>query len=83
MSIRFPFALVTSFEDVQANFEALEQSSIPQQVGNTTGLSSAQIDNLFARPPVDGTVLVDATNNLYLQRAGGKWYKSAALTLIP
>jgi hypothetical protein len=63
--------------------QAWARDGMVQKYGNTTGLTSAQIDALFTSAPIDGMIFVDTTNNIYLQRAGGKWYKSAALTLIP
>lgn len=63
-------------------FGGITSTPIATKIGNTTGLTSAQIDALYGNTPPDGAILVDSTNNIYLQRAGGKWFKSAALTLI-
>jgi hypothetical protein len=54
---------------------------------NTAGLTSAQIDAaVFPAPtlsqPPDGIIITDTTNHLLLVREGGKWYKTAALTMI-
>jgi hypothetical protein len=49
---------------------------------DSTGLTSAQIDALFTPAPINGYAAQDATSHLLLVRQGGKWYKSAALTLI-
>lgn len=53
------------------------------RVLNVTGLTSAQIDAHFSpNPPPVGSIVIDTTNHIYLQRETTNWYKSAALTLI-
>ena len=53
---------------------------------NTAGQTSAQIDTLWqsavGTAAADGCMINDQTNFLILFRAGGKWYKTAALTQI-
>lgn len=49
---------------------------------DSTGKTSAQIDALFTTVPANGRHLSDPTNHLVLVRQGGKWCKTAALTVI-
>ena len=59
------------------------QSQAPVAVVNTTGKTSKELDETFTpSPPPIGTIIVDTTNHLYLQRETTKWYKSAALTEV-
>jgi hypothetical protein len=63
--------------EAQLNFEALQQwlARLGTDIGNTAGLSSAQIDALFPSLPPDATVAFDQTNALLLLRTSGKWVK--------
>lgn len=49
---------------------------------NATGLSSAQIDALWASPPPNGTVVSDPTNNWLLKRDSGGWRKSTVWAAV-
>jgi hypothetical protein len=79
---------------VEQRVSSLERLSAqaPLKDINTSSLSSAQIDAAVFSNGItssvnaqagDGLLITDSTNSLLLVRQGGKWYKTAALTLIP
>lgn len=81
MTVQLPYRSVADHGSTQ-NFQWLE-SFLWAEI-NSTGLSSAQIDALYGTvTPPNGLVVSDPTNHLLLCRQGGKWYKTAALTVIP
>lgn len=64
------------------NLYAPEEMGPLANVLNVGAKTSAEIDALFPFTPPTGTIAIDNTSKLYLQRGSSKWFKSAALTEI-
>jgi 2-phospho-L-lactate guanylyltransferase (CobY/MobA/RfbA family) len=79
-----PEDLNNNWNAIDAKFNPANGDAIGVVPGDINGLSSAQIDALFATTPPNGTVKVALSNTsiLIIARINNVWYKTAALSAV-